>query len=274
LAVNISIDRSNFENRVFEDDYNNANMIIKAENVNVWYGSNKVLDDVSIDIYKNKITAFIGPSGCGKTTLLKSINKMNMLVKSFKISGSLKFEGEELYDKNQNDKKIRSKIGMVFQQPNPFPKTIYENMKLPIKENLNNINRRKMHEIIEKKLKDAYLFDEVNNRLHKSALGLSGGQQQRLCIARALTIEPEVILFDEPCSALDPISTAKIEDLLLEMKDKYTIIIVTHNLQQASRIADYVAFFYKGRIEEQGSTSEFFLKPKTKLAQDYISGAF
>jgi phosphate transport system ATP-binding protein len=274
LAINISIDKSNFESRGIEDTSSFTPTIIKAENVNVWYGHNKVLEDVNIDINKNRITAFIGPSGCGKTTLLKSINKMNKLIKNFKISGSLKFEEEELYSKNQNDKKIRTKIGMVFQQPNPFPKTIYENMRLPITENMDGISRKKMHEIIEKKLKDAYLYDEVKDRLHKSALGLSGGQQQRLCIARALTIEPEVILFDEPCSALDPISTAKIEDLLLEMKEKYTIVIVTHNLQQASRIADYVAFFYKGKIEEQGPTSEFFLKPKTKLAQEYISGAF
>lgn len=267
----IAIDKNNINSRKIE--FQNDIPVIAAKEVNVWYGKNQALQDININIYKNKITAFIGPSGCGKTTFLKSINKMNLLVKEFKIEGSLTLDGRELYETNRNDIQIRRKVGMVFQQPNPFPKSIYSNMSLPVKENKTGLNKRQINELIEKKLKDAFLFEEVKDRLHKSAMKLSGGQQQRLCIARTLTLDPEVILFDEPCSALDPISTAKIEDMLVRLKEEYTIVIVTHNLQQASRIADQVAFFYKGKIEEQGSASDIFINPKSKLTQDYITGA-
>lgn len=272
MANAVTIDQSNILSRITEND--SEVPVIEARGVNVWYGTNHALQDVNIKISKNKITAFIGPSGCGKTTLLKSINKMNLLIKDFRLEGSLTLDGNELYSTNKNNIEIRRKIGMVFQQPNPFPKTIYANMKLPIVENKSRLDKNKINSIIEEKLKDAFLFDEVKDRLNTSAMRLSGGQQQRLCIARTLTLEPEVILFDEPCSALDPISTAKVEDMLLKLKEKYTIVIVTHNLQQASRIADQVAFFYKGRIEEQGTASDIFISPKNKLTQDYISGVF
>ncbi len=247
---------------------------ISVQNVNAWYRNHQVLYNVNIEIRKNNITAFIGPSGCGKTTLLKIFNRMNDLIPSFRMNGTVLLDNENIYNKSIDTKFIRRKVGMVFQQPNPFPMSIYNNMKLPIIENIPNINRKEIHRIVEEKLVRANLYEEVKDRLHKSALFLSGGQQQRLCIARALTIEPEVILFDEPCSALDPVSTMKIEELLLELKSKYTIVIVTHNLQQACRIADYVAFFFNGKIEEQGDASKFFLNPKTKIAHDYIVGRF
>ncbi len=246
---------------------------ISAENVNVWYGSNQALHQVNIDIMKNSITAFIGPSGCGKTTLLKCFNRMNDIVRDFRLEGKISLHGEDLYS-NRNVIRIRQKIGMVFQQPNPFPMTIFDNLKLPILENSNGITRNQTREIILEKLKAANLYDEVKSRLNQSALRLSGGQQQRLCIARALSIEPEILLFDEPCSALDHISTMKIESLLLELKEKFTIVIVTHNLQQATRIADYVAFFYQGRIEEQGTAQDVFLNPQSKLTSNYLHGAF
>ncbi len=266
----VVIDKNIVSNRMVEAPQTEA--IIEAKKVNVWYGNNHVLHDIDLNIRKNRITAFIGPSGCGKTTFLKSINKMNLLVKDFRIEGSLTLDKNELYATNKNDLQIRRQVGMVFQQPNPFPKTISANLELPIRENMPGISKDGIRELIEAKLKDAFLFDEVKGRLNKSAMRLSGGQQQRLCIARALTLDPEVILFDEPCSALDPVSTAKIEDMLLELKEKYTIVIVTHNLQQASRIADYVAFFYKGRIEEQGTAADIFIDPKNKYTQDYVTG--
>jgi phosphate ABC transporter, ATP-binding protein len=254
--------------------FENNESVIKAENVNVWYGNNKALQNVNIDIQKNSITAFIGPSGCGKTTLLKCFNRMNDIVKDFRLEGKITMHGENLYESNRDVINIRQKIGMVFQQPNPFPMTIYDNIKLPVVENMHGISKNKVNEIIINKLKAANLYDEVDKRLHKSALRLSGGQQQRLCIARALSIEPEILLFDEPCSALDHISTMKIESLLLELKERFTIVIVTHNLQQATRIADYVAFFYQGKIEEQGLAQEVFLNPKSKLTANYLHGEF
>ena len=251
----------------------NNEKIINIQNLSVWYGANQALANVNLDIQKNSITAFIGPSGCGKTTLLRCLNRMNDLIPGFSRSGTIRIDGEDIYSV-RDVKSIRRKVGMVFQQPNPFPATIYDNMQLPIRENLDQTDRKKTREIIIDKLKSAYLYEEISQRLNKSALRLSGGQQQRLCIARALTIEPEIILFDEPCSALDPISTMKIEDLLLGLKERYTIVIVTHNLEQARRIADYVAFFYQGRIEEQGSFMEIFTSPNSKLTRDYIRGVF
>lgn len=248
--------------------------VISVKDLNAWYGDNQALSNVNIDIKRNRITAFIGPSGCGKTTLLRCLNRMNDLIESFWMTGDIILDGESLLSSKQDVIELRRKVGMVFQQPNPFPKTIYDNMSLPIKENLKYLGRVKIDETIKRCLEAAGLYDEITSRLHTSALRLSGGQQQRLCIARALTVNPEVILFDEPCSALDPISTMKIEDMLMELKEKYTIVIVTHNLQQASRIADYVAFFYQGEIVEQRNADEFFNNPQTDLAQRYLTSRF
>lgn len=253
---------------------NISETVISVKDLNVWYGNNQALKDVNIEIKKNSICAFIGPSGCGKSTLLRCFNRMNDLIGSFRMDGCVNIEGVDVYDKNIDVVDVRRKIGMVFQQPNPFPKSIYDNLKLPIKENLSNLNNKQIDDIMINKLKDAGLYNEVKDRMNESAMKLSGGQQQRLCIARALTIEPQIILLDEPCSALDLISTMRIENMLAELKDRYTIIIVTHNLEQAARIADYVAFFYEGRIVEQGTANDVFSEAKEKLTQDYISGRF
>lgn len=247
---------------------------ITIKKLNVWYGQNQALYNVNMIIPKNKITAFIGPSGCGKTTLLKCLNRMNDLINCFRLEGEIIIDGQELYDPSVDVVEARKKTGMVFQQPNPFPTTIYKNLSLPLKENFPSINKKRIDEIVEQKLKAAYLFEEVKDRLNKSALRLSGGQQQRLCIARALTIEPEIILLDEPCSALDHISTMKIEELLEELKQKYTIVIVTHNLQQAARIADYVAFFYNGKVEEYSTAQDIFTNPQSTITHNYINGLF
>ncbi|MBM6930010.1 phosphate ABC transporter ATP-binding protein [[Clostridium] spiroforme] len=246
---------------------------IEAKNVNLYYGTKHALKDVSLDIKKNKITAFIGPSGCGKSTFLKTLNRMNDYVDNCKIEGTILLDDENVYDEKVDTTVLRKKVGMVFQQPNPFPMSIYDNVAYGPR--IHGIkNKRQLDEIVEKSLKAAALYDEVSDRLHSSALGLSGGQQQRLCIARALAVEPEVILLDEPTSALDPISTLKIEELLLELKDKYTIAIVTHNMQQASRIADYTAFFLVGEMIEYGKTQDIFSLPQDKRTEDYITGRF
>jgi len=245
---------------------------LKAENVNIWYGSNHVLRDVSIEVPQNSIYAFIGPSGCGKTTLLRSINRMNDFVSGFRLTGKIMQNGEDIYaDKKPHD--LRKKIGMVFQQPNPLPISIMQNLTLPLREHYRS-NIIKFKTIAEEKLRACALYDEVAQKLNKSAFGLSGGQQQRLCIARALMLEPSIILFDEPCSALDPISTMKIEDLLLELKTERSIIIVTHNMEQARRVSDYVAFFYNGVVVESGETQKVFMNPETELMEKYISGKF
>lgn len=259
---------------VFLKDDNVSETAISVKDLNVWYGKSQALKEVDIKIKKYSICAFIGPSGCGKSTLLRCFNRMNDLIESFKMKGKIKVEDFDIYDKNTDVVDIRRKIGMVFQQPNPFPKSIYDNLKLPIKENLSNLNKKKIDDIVINKLTDTGLYDEVKDRLNTSAMRLSGGQQQRLCIARALTVEPKIILLDEPCSALDLISTMKIENMLVELKNKYTIVIVTHNLEQAARIADYVAFFYEGRIVEQGAANDIFSSAKEKLTQDYIRGRF
>ncbi len=251
-----------------------SEIALQAENVNVWYSDTHALKEVNISIPKNRITAFIGPSGCGKTTLLKCFNRMNDIVSGFRLEGRITLHGEDLYAKSQSPKKIRQKIGMVFQQPNPFPMTIYDNIKLPVIENMADVSKSRIHEIVIEKLQSSSLLEEVKDRLNKSALRLSGGQQQRLCIARALALEPEILLFDEPCSALDHISTLKIENMLMELKKKYTIVIVTHNLQQATRIADQVAFFYQGKIEEQGPAQDVFLNPQSTLTSNYLHGAY
>ncbi len=246
---------------------------ISTNKLNLYYGTNHALKDVNLGLYTNKITAFIGPSGCGKSTYLKTLNRMNDLVPGVKIEGEVLLDGENIYDSRVDTTLLRKKIGMVFQQPNPFPMSIYDNVAYGPR--IHGIkNKSELDSIVEKSLKGAALWDEVSGRLKKSALGLSGGQQQRLCIARALAVEPEVLLMDEPTSALDPISTLKIEDLMDELKEKYTVAIVTHNMQQATRIADYTAFFLVGEIVEYASTSELFTVPKDKRTEDYITGRF
>lgn len=246
---------------------------IVTTNLNLHYGSNQALKNINMDIYANKITALIGPSGCGKSTYLKTINRMNDLVDNVKIDGKVRIDGEDIYDAKVDTTLLRKKVGMVFQQPNPFPMSIYDNVAYGPK--IHGIkNKARLDEIVESSLKGAALWEEVSGRLKKSALGLSGGQQQRLCIARALAVEPEILLMDEPTSALDPISTLKIEDLMDELKQNYTVVIVTHNMQQATRIADYTAFFLVGEVIEYASTGELFSHPKQKKTEDYITGRF
>lgn len=246
---------------------------ISVQNLNLFYGSKQALHNVSMDMPRKKVTAYIGPSGCGKSTLLRCINRMNDLVDGVTIEGKLLLDGEDIYDKNVNVAALRRRVGMVFQKPNPFPKSIYENVAYGLR--IQGINdKRVLDEIVEKSLRGAALWDEVKNRLNDNALGMSGGQQQRLVIARAIAIEPEVILLDEPASALDPISTLKIEELIDELKEKYTIVIVTHNMQQAARVSDYTAFMYMGELIEFGETSELFTNPAKKQTEDYITGRY
>ena len=246
---------------------------ISTQNLNLYYGENHALKNINLDLYENKITAFIGPSGCGKSTYLKTLNRMNDLVPNVKIEGTVLLDGEDIYDPQVDTTLLRKKVGMVFQQPNPFPMSIYDNVAYGPR--IHGIkNKAQLDEIVERSLKGAALWDEVSDRLKKSALGLSGGQQQRLCIARALAVEPEVLLMDEPTSALDPISTLKIEDLMDDLKSKYTVAIVTHNMQQATRIADYTAFFLVGEVVEYATTYELFTMPKDKRTEDYITGRF
>lgn len=242
------------------------------ENMNLYYGKFHALKDVNIRMKKNKITAFIGPSGCGKSTLLKSLNRMNDLVEGCKITGDIRLDNEDIYgDMDVNI--LRKRVGMVFQKANPFPMSIYDNIAFgPRTHGIKS--KKELDRIVEESLRDAAIWDELKDRLKKSALGLSGGQQQRLCIARALAVEPEVLLMDEPTSALDPISTSKIEDLVWELKDKYTIIMVTHNMQQAARVSDKTAFFLLGEAVEFDDTQKIFSKPKDKRTEDYITGRF
>lgn len=246
--------------------------IIETRNLNLYYGTNKALKDINIKFNKNEVIALIGPSGCGKSTFLRTINRMNDLIESVKIEGEVLFEGNNIFD-DYDEINLRKRIGMVFQKPNPFPMSIYDNVAYGPR--IHGIkDKKKLDEIVEKSLKGAALFDETKDRLKKSAMGLSGGQQQRLCIARTLAVSPEVILMDEPTSALDPISTNKVEELIDELKRDYTVIIVTHNMQQAGRIADKTAFFLNGEIIEYGKTEDIFYKPKDKRTEDYITGRF
>lgn len=246
---------------------------IEAKNLDLYYGEKHALKNVNLNIKTNKITAFIGPSGCGKSTFLKTLNRMNDYVNGIKITGDVKLDGEDIYDNRVDTTVLRKKVGMVFQQPNPFPMSIYDNVAYGPR--IHGIkNKKELDKIVKESLEAAALYEEVKDRLNTSALGLSGGQQQRLCIARALAVQPEVILLDEPTSALDPISTLKIEELLLQLKKKYTIAIVTHNMQQASRIADYTAFFLVGEMVEYGETKDVFAMPKDKRTEDYITGRF
>ena len=249
------------------------NHIISVKDMCLWYGDHKALNNVSINIPEKSITAFIGPSGCGKSTFLKTLNRMNDLIPSVKITGDVLYEGNDIFSKDIDVNELRKEVGMVFQKPNPFPMSIYDNVAYgPRTHGIKN--KVQLDEIVERALKDAALWDEVKDRLHKNALGLSGGQQQRLCIARALAVEPKVLLMDEPTSALDPISTSHIEDLVLELKKKYTIVMVTHNMQQALRVSDYTAFFLLGELVEFGKTDEIFNTPKQQKTEDYITGRF
>ena len=242
------------------------------KNLDLYYGSFQALKDINLDIQEKNITAFIGPSGCGKSTLLKTLNRMNDLVEGCKITGSVKLDGQDIYG-NMDINILRKRVGMVFQKPNPFPMSVYDNIAFgPRTHGVRS--KKKLDEIVENSLKSAAIWDEVKDRLSKSALGLSGGQQQRLCIARALAVNPEVLLMDEPTSALDPISTSKIEELALKLKEKYSIVIVTHNMQQALRISDMTAFFLLGDMIEAGDTESLFSMPKDKRTEDYITGRF
>lgn len=246
--------------------------IIEAKNMNLWYGNFHALKNVNLSLPEKQITAMIGPSGCGKSTFLKSLNRMNDLVEGCKIEGKITLDGEDIY-KNYDANVLRKRVGMVFQKPNPFPMSIYDNIAYGPK--IHGIkSRAKLDEIVERSLKKAAIWDECKDKLKKSALGMSGGQQQRLCIARALAVEPEILLMDEPTSALDPISTSKIEDLAIELREKYTIIMVTHNMQQAARIADKTVFFLLGEVIEFDDTDKMFSTPKDKRTEDYITGRF
>ena len=249
-----------------------SNIIIKLSNVNFYYGQSRALTDISMNFRKNKVTALIGPSGCGKSTLLRLLNRMNDLIDGTRVEGEILFEDKNIYASDVDPVEIRRKIGMVFQKPNPFPKTIYNNIAYGPK--LTSTNHSDLDALVEQSLKQAVLWDEVKDLLGKSAMNLSGGQQQRLCIARALAMKPDILLMDEPTSALDPISTAKIEELIEELKKNYTIIIVTHNMQQAARISDETAFFYIGNLIEYNKTEKIFTKPDVKHTEDYITGRF
>ena len=246
---------------------------IVAKNVNVFYGTNHVIKDVELSIHPNTVTAFIGPSGCGKSTFLRLLNRMNDYIEGFKMTGEILLDNRDIYDKDVRVEELRKNVGMVFQKPNPFPKTIYENVVYGLRIH-GKTSKADLDLIVEESLKDVALWDEVKDKLHQSALALSGGQQQRLCIARALAIEPTIILMDEPASALDPISSGKIEDLIYELKKKYTIIIVTHNMQQAGRVSDRTAFFYLGELVEYNNTKKIFTNPEKPLTQNYITGRF
>lgn len=250
---------------------NENKMLIK--DLDLYYGDNHALKKISMQLQKNAITAFIGPSGCGKSTFLKTLNRMNDLIKGVRIEGKVFLDDKDIYGEDIDTTLLRKKVGMVFQQPNPFPMSVYDNVAYGPR--IHGIrSKAKLDEIVEKSLRDAAIWDEVKDRLKKSALGFSGGQQQRLCIARTLAVEPDVLLMDEPTSALDPISTLKIEDLMENLKKKYTVAIVTHNMQQATRISDYTAFFLLGELIEFGTTDDIFTKPQNKKTEDYITGRF
>lgn len=263
--------QSPVESRAAESAEND--ICLQVSNLDLFYGASQALKHVSMSIPRRKVTAFIGPSGCGKSTLLRCFNRMNDLVDSVRIEGKITLDGNDIHAPSVQVAQLRQRVGMVFQKPNPFPKSIYENVAYGLR--LQGINsRRKLDEIVEKALRGAALWDEVKDRLHENALGISGGQQQRLVIARAIAVEPEVLLLDEPASALDPISTLKIEELIYELKSRYTIVIVTHNMQQAARVSDYTAFMYIGELIEFGATDTLFTNPGEKMTEDYITGRY
>ena len=247
--------------------------IITVKDMCLWYGDHQALKNVNIEIPEKSITAFIGPSGCGKSTFLKTLNRMNDLIPGVKITGDIRYEGTDIFSKEVDVNQLRKEVGMVFQKPNPFPMSIYDNIAYGPRTH-GITNRVQLDEIVERALRDAAIWDEVKDRLKKNALGMSGGQQQRLCIARALAVEPKVLLMDEPTSALDPISTSRSEELAMELKEKYTIVMVTHNMQQAVRVSDYTAFFLLGELVEFGKTDDIFSQPQDKRTEDYITGRF
>ncbi|MEX1665766.1 phosphate ABC transporter ATP-binding protein PstB [Zhongshania arctica] len=259
-------------NRV-EQTIHDEDITLTVDNIDLYYGEKQALFDINMVVPRKKVTAFIGPSGCGKSTLLRCFNRMNDLVDSCKVDGSISLDGSNIYDKRVDVATLRRRVGMVFQKPNPFPKSIYENVAYGLR--IQGINKKRViDEVVERSLRGAALWDEVKDRLHDNALGISGGQQQRLVIARTIAVEPEVLLLDEPASALDPISTLKIEELIYELKDKYTIVIVTHNMQQAARVSDYTAFMYMGKLIEFGNTDILFTNPSNKQTEDYITGRY
>ena len=247
--------------------------IITVKDMCLWYGDHKALNDVNIEIPEKSITAFIGPSGCGKSTFLKTLNRMNDLIPGVKITGDLRYNSTDIFSKEVDVNQLRKEIGMVFQKPNPFPMSIYDNVAYGPRTH-GITNKVQLDEIVEQALRDAAIWDEVKDRLKKNALGMSGGQQQRLCIARALAVQPKILLMDEPTSALDPISTSRIEELVMELKEKYTIVMVTHNMQQAVRVSDYTAFFLLGELVEFGKTDDIFSQPRDQRTEDYITGRF
>jgi len=251
----------------------NKDVMVNIKNLNFFYSDNQALEDVSIEIPRQKVTALIGPSGCGKSTFLRTINRMNDIIDKTRMEGLVEIDGENIYSKNTDVVAIRKKVGMVFQKPNPFPKSVFDNVAYGPR--IHGIkNKKNLAEIVERSLKMSALWDEVKDNLNKRGTNLSGGQQQRLCIARTLAVDPEIVLMDEPTSALDPQSTSKIEELITQLAKKYTIIIVTHNMQQAARISDYTAFFYKGKIIEFGKTKQIFTVPKEKRTEEYLTGKF
>ena len=247
--------------------------IITVKDMCLWYGDHQALKNVNIDIPEKSITAFIGPSGCGKSTFLKTLNRMNDLIPSVRITGDIRYEDTDIFSKEVDVNNLRKEIGMVFQKPNPFPMSIYDNIAYGPRTH-GITNKMELDEIVERALRDAAIWDEVKDRLKKNALGMSGGQQQRLCIARALAVQPKILLMDEPTSALDPISTSRIEELVMELKEKYTIVMVTHNMQQAVRVSDHTAFFLLGELVEFGKTDDIFSQPKDQRTEDYITGRF
>ncbi len=247
--------------------------VLEIEKFNLWYGQKQALFDISMGIPRGKVTAMIGPSGCGKSTLLRCVNRMNDLIDTVRIDGEMRLNGDSIYSKGVDVIELRKRMGMVFQKPNPFPMSIYENVVYPLRID-GERDKRVLDEVCEQSLRGAALWEEVKDRLHESGLSLSGGQQQRLCIARAIASEPEVLLLDEPCSALDPIATGKVEDLIKELRGEYSVLIVTHNMQQASRISDYTAFMYLGRLIEYAATPDMFTKPKLSETEDYVTGRF
>ena len=247
--------------------------IISVKDMCLWYGEHQALKNVNIEIPEKSITAFIGPSGCGKSTFLKTLNRMNDLIPGVKIRGDIRYEGTDIFSKEVDVNQLRKEIGMVFQKPNPFPMSIYDNVAYGPRTH-GITNKMQLDEIVERALRDAAIWDEVKDRLKKNALGMSGGQQQRLCIARALAVKPKILLMDEPTSALDPISTSRIEELVMELKEKYTIVMVTHNMQQAVRVSDYTAFFLLGELVEFGKTDDIFSQPQDQRTEDYITGRF
>ena len=247
--------------------------IISVKDMCLWYGDHQALKNVNIEIPEKSITALIGPSGCGKSTFLKTLNRMNDLISGVKITGDIRYEGTDIFSKEVDVNNLRKEIGMVFQKPNPFPMSIYDNIAYGPRTH-GITNKVELDEIVERALRDAAIWDEVKDRLKKNALGMSGGQQQRLCIARALAVQPKILLMDEPTSALDPISTSRIEELVMQLKEKYTIVMVTHNMQQAVRVSDYTAFFLLGELVEFGKTDDIFSQPQDKRTEDYITGRF